>query len=224
MLICLFDIDGTLLSSGGAGQAGMEFALESQFGITQPTEGISVAGRTDFAITSDLLEYHGIEASAENRLLLRDAYLAQLPAELSKRAGLVLPGVVELLERLSERNDVKLGLLTGNFAAGAACKLEHYQLDQYFQFGGYGDDERHRDDVARVAFAEAQRVLRREIDPNDVWVIGDTPADVQCGRAIQANVVAVATGLFSYADLEATQPDHLFADFESVNNVLACFG
>jgi phosphoglycolate phosphatase len=216
MAICLFDIDGTLLSSGGAGQAAMEFAMEKQFGITEPTEGISVAGRCDFAITSDLLKFHNVDPSDENRCLLRDRYLDRLPEELGLRPGLILPGVEELLRRLSENSHV-LGLLTGNFQAGATCKLEHFQLAEFFNFGGFGDEHSLRDDVAREAFQQAKEFLDREIDAKEVWVIGDTPADVQCGRAINANVIAVATGMFSFDQLKETQPDHLFADFSQVD-------
>lgn len=223
MVVCLFDIDGTLLRSGGAGQAAMEFAMEREFGITAPTEGISVAGRTDFAITADLLKFHGVEVSSDNRRRLLAGYLARLPEELKCRSGLLLPGVVELLERLSELENTTLGLLTGNFAAGAVCKLEHFDIAHHFHFGGYGDVHHHRDDVAREAFREAQRFLNRDVSPSDVWVIGDTPSDVQCGRAINANVIAVATGLFTHAELEVTNPDHLFADFSAVDDVLGCW-
>jgi phosphoglycolate phosphatase-like HAD superfamily hydrolase len=114
-----------------------------------------------------------------------------------------------------------MGLLTGNFEAGAVCKLEHYKIADYFAFGGYGDVHRHRDDVARDSLGKAQQYLNAEISPSDVWVIGDTPSDVQCGRAIGANVIAVATGLFKLEELEATNPDHLFADFADVDRVVS---
>jgi phosphoglycolate phosphatase len=221
MKVCLFDIDGTLLSSGGVGQAAMEHSLEHEFGITRPTEGISVAGRTDFAITSDLMEFHGVEVSEENRKRLLDGYINRLPEEMANRTGLVLPGVVELLERLSS-GDSALGLLTGNFEAGAACKMNHYNLAHHFHFGAYGDAHRHRDDVARESFLRAQQFLKTDISPQDVRVIGDTPSDVQCGRAIGAKVIAVATGLFSFDELALTNPDHLFKDFSAVDEVMAC--
>ncbi|MFP6765580.1 MAG: HAD hydrolase-like protein, partial [Planctomycetaceae bacterium] len=120
MHVLLFDIDGTLLKSGGAGQAAMERALESLFDVSAPTDGIQAAGRTDFAITSELLEYHGVDSSSDNRQRFLDRYLSHLPDELSSRDGLVLPGVPELLESLSKRATVHLGLLTGNLQRGAA--------------------------------------------------------------------------------------------------------
>ena len=219
MAVYLFDIDGTLLNSGGAGQAAMEVGLARAFGITAPTEGISVAGRTDFAIISDLLEFHGVEPSVENRHKIIDEYLAHLPVELSQREGLILPGVVELLEQLSGTGEAHLALLTGNLRRGAELKLTHFELIQHFEGGGFGDDHSHRDDVARAALADVQET-RPSATSETVWVIGDTPADVQCGRAIGASVLAVATGLYSAEQLAETEPDHLVDDFSNVARIL----
>ncbi|MBI1312203.1 HAD hydrolase-like protein [bacterium] len=220
MFAYLFDIDGTLLSSGGAGQAAMEVGLARAFGITAPTEGISVAGRTDFAIITDLLDYHSIEPTAENRRRIIDEYLAHLPTELAARHGLILPGVIELLNCLSSQADTHLGLLTGNLRRGAELKLTHFELIQHFKCGGFGDDHRHRDDVARAALDDLQRIVPDAL-PDNLWVIGDTPADVQCGRAIGASVLAVATGLYSTEQLAATEPDYLVEDFSDVGRVLS---
>jgi phosphoglycolate phosphatase-like HAD superfamily hydrolase len=222
MAVCLFDIDGTLLSSGGAGQAAMEAALESTFGVTAPTEGISVAGRTDRAIVTDLMQFHDVEDSEANWSRFVDAYLVRLPHELASREGLILPGVEELLAELHCRKSLTMGLLTGNFRRGAELKLNHYELSDYFSGGGFGDDHFNRDDVAKAALADVRE--KQEI-PSDaeVWVIGDTPADVQCGRAINATVVAVATGLHSIDDLEACDPDFLCEDFADVELILGLF-
>lgn len=216
MAVCLFDIDGTLLSSGGAGQAAMEAALKSTFGITAPTEGISVAGRTDRAIVTDLMGFHGVEDVETNWFRFVDAYIEKLPHELSSRGGLVLPGVVELLAGLVSREQLTLGLLTGNFRRGAELKLAHYGLSEYFSGGAFGDEHFDRDDVAKAALAD----VREKVDTSaetEVWVIGDTPADVKCGRAINATVVAVATGLYSMDELEASEPDHLCENFPTSN-------
>ena len=222
MAVCLFDIDGTLLQSGGAGQAAMELALESVFGITAPTEGIAVAGRTDRAIVTDLITFHGVENVEENWSLFVDAYLERLPHELSSRDGLVLPGVEQLLAELYRRESLTMGLLTGNFRRGAELKLDHYQLHDYFCGGGFGDDHFDRDDVAKASLAD---VRGKKDLPSDaeVWVIGDTPADVKCGRAINATVIAVATGLHSIDDLEACDPDFLCEDFADVELILGIF-
>lgn len=224
MRVCLFDIDGTLVNSGGAGQAAMESALAGCFGITRPTEGISTVGRSDLAITQDLLAFHGLETSDVRLQQFLEAYLVELPAQLAQLDGVALPGVAVLLERLSEQDEIVLGLLTGNFVRGARCKLAHFDLDQFFEregdlFGGFGDDERERDDVARRAWEVARSALG-PLDPEQVWVIGDTPLDVQCARAISARVLAVGTGVFSVSALEATQPDALLADLEATEQVI----
>ena len=222
MHIILFDIDGTLLHSGGAGQAGIERALELAFGVTAPTDGIPTAGRTDRAIGQDLIRFHGLEESDSAYAQLQEAYLRVLPSELASRTGGVYPGVRELLARLGVRNDVRMGLLTGNYREAAWLKLRHYDLAEHFAFGGYGDEHANRDDVARQALAKAaEQHAPHTIDFRKLWVIGDTPADVRCGRAIGARVIAVATGVCSVDELAKSEPVHLFGDFADVESVLA---
>ncbi len=213
MHYCLFDIDGTLLSSGGAGQAAMEAALRDLFAADNPIHGISVAGRTDRAIVSDLFGFFKIAFDETVWEQFVAAYLEELPKHLASRDGLVLPGVVEILETLHNREDVILGLLTGNFSLGAKAKLSHFQLDHFFRFGGYGDHHHDRDDVAREALTALQNFHPNPVNLDGLWVIGDTPADVKCGRAIGAKVVAVGTGLYSMEDLKAAEADYLFEDF-----------
>ena len=220
MHVLLFDIDGTLLSSGGAGQAAMEDALRTEFGVTARTEGIAYAGRTDRAITSDMALFHELSTDDETHQRFLAAYLSHLPNRLAERAGLVLPGVRELLDALSERSDTVLGLLTGNFGRGAQTKLEHFELHHHFEFGGFGDVHHDRDDVAREALAAAEEHLNGTSDATRTWVVGDTPADVRCGRAIGARVVAVATGIIDATELEAAEPDHLFEDFSDPSAML----
>lgn len=219
--VCLFDIDGTLLNTGGAGQRAMERALQSAFGLTNLDHDIPAAGRTDRAITSDLFAHHRLETTPAAWERFFSAYVRHLPETLAELDGRVLPGIAELLEALAARGDVALGLLTGNFAEGARLKLMHYRLEHHFRFGGYGDEHFDRDDVARAALAEACRFLDRDLSPEHLWVIGDTPSDVKCARAIGAHAVAVATGMFSYDELEATGPDHLFRDFGEPDELLA---
>ena len=217
--VCLFDIDGTLLNSGGAGQDAMEKALAKVFSVGGPYQDIRAAGRTDFAITSDLFVHHGLLVDEALRSRFLTEYCEQLPASLTAMNGAVLPGVPELLQRLDDRDDVALGLLTGNFEVGAQLKLQHYALDHYFQFGGYGDDHHDRDDVARLAHTAACTFLNASVEADRVWVIGDTPSDVKCGRAIGARVLAVATGIFSQEELRASRPDCLFEDLSDVDQI-----
>lgn len=221
MHVCLFDIDGTLIQTGGAGKAALFEALRTGFGIPQPTDQVAIHGRTDRGITRDLFLHHGIADRAEHWERFRDEYLRHLPDQMSRREGAVLPGIAALLDRLHARDDVVLGLLTGNTRAGANLKLKHFELERYFDFGGFGDEHLDRIDVAREALAAAHGRLSGPVDINRVWVIGDTPGDVRCGRAIGAKVVAVATGDSSHDELQATKPDHLARDFSDVEAVYA---
>jgi phosphoglycolate phosphatase-like HAD superfamily hydrolase len=221
MHICLFDIDGTLIHTRGAGTAALREGLRTAFGIAEPTDQVAVHGRTDRGITRDLFQHHGIEDLPEHWERFREAYLRVLPHTLAARPGEVLPGIVSLMETLEARDDVAVGLLTGNTRAGARIKLGHYGLDRFFKFGGFGDDHLERDDVARDALSAVRHRSNGTVDLRRVWVIGDTPTDVSCGRTIGARVIAVATGNHTRDELAAAAPDHLFDDFSDPAPVLA---
>ncbi len=213
MYVCLFDIDGTLLASGGAGKAAMETALLEEFGLTALCGRVPFSGRTDRAIGRDLFAMHDVPDRPENWRRFLEGYLKRLPACLHQHAGRVLPGIAELLDSLAQRDDVTLGLLTGNVREGARLKLEHYDLYRHFSFGGFGDEHLCRDDVAREALAAARAHLNGGLEVDRIWVIGDTPFDVQCARAIGARVAAVATGWHSLEELSAARPDVVLSDF-----------
>jgi phosphoglycolate phosphatase-like HAD superfamily hydrolase len=212
MHVCLFDIDGTLISSGGAGKAALEDALADAFGIAHGIEKLSLSGRTDRAIVRDLFGMYGIADTADTRQRLVDAYLRRLPERLRSANGRILPGIAEVLRTLSGRDDVLVGLLTGNVRAGAAAKLGFFGLYDYFACGGFGDHHLDRDDVAREALAEVRQRLDGSLVAERVWVIGDTPLDVRCARAIGARAAAVATGWHTADELAAHEPDLLFDD------------
>lgn len=213
--ICLFDIDGTLLRTGGAGQRAMEWALTDVFGIPDPWGDVPAAGRTDRAITHDLFTHHALTPNSQQWEQFQSVYFGHLKTTLADLDGAILPGVVGLLNHIATRPDVAMGLLTGNFQQAARIKLGHYAIDHHFSFGGYGDTHPNRDDVARVAFQETCRHLGRDVDPRTVCVIGDTPADIQCARAIGARAIAVATGMYTFDELARTEPDELYHDFSS---------
>ena len=208
--VILFDIDGTLVNSGGAGLAALAVALAETVGYTGPTTSVKLSGRTDHAILADLLALAEVADTLANRRLLLASYLKALPASLRERPGRVLPGVETLLATLAGHGDLAVGLLTGNVQEGAMHKLAHFGLDRHFRFGGYGGDHADRDDVARSALAEARRLHGDGHGP--VWVIGDTPFDIRCARAIGARAVGVLTGWHDREEMEACCPDILLDD------------
>jgi phosphoglycolate phosphatase len=220
MHIFLFDIDGTLLASGGAGKAAMESALATAFGVPADSGIVPYAGRTDRSIVRDLFRLHGVADTPENFQRFVAAYLAHLPDCLGRNQGRVLPGIANLLAQLRGRENVAVGLLTGNMQAGAKVKLTHFGLFDDFAFGGFGDHHWERDDVARMAL-EVARERHGNLVLDRIWVIGDTPLDVQCARAIGARAAAVATGYHSVEQLALTQPDLLFADLSDPTPLLA---
>jgi phosphoglycolate phosphatase-like HAD superfamily hydrolase len=221
MHVCLFDIDGTLIASGGAGKAALEAALADEFGIDHLIEKLQLSGRTDRAIIADLFRLHVIDDTPENHERLRDAYLRHLPHYLARCAGHVLPGIAELLVHLSGRDDVAIGLLTGNVRAGAQVKLGYFGLHHYFAFGGFGDHHLDRDDVAREALDAVRRRLNGSVNLERIWVVGDTPLDIRCARCIGVRAVAVASGWHSLDELAEHQPDLLLADLSNPTPLLS---
>jgi len=219
MPMLLFDIDGTLIRSGGAGKLAMERGLKSAFAIDEVRDEVPYAGRTDRGIGFDLLRANGLDKTEANLQALQSAYLAALPGSLTELGGTICSGIPTILDELAERDDVQLGLLTGNTLAGARIKLTHFGLWHHFACGGYGDDHHERDDVARSAVQAIRLHVKRDIDRSELWVIGDTPLDIQCGRAIGATVVAVATGWHPIDELR--HADHVFADLSEVDGFLS---
>jgi len=196
MTIVLFDIDGTLLHTLGAGVRGMNTAFERLHGRAGALDGLQIAGRTDLSIVGDAFRRLGIEPSTEAVHALRDAYFDELRIELARpsdRDGFfgVLPGVHEALAAMEGREDVAVGLLTGNFVTGAEIKLGHFDLWRRFAFGAFGDHHTDRRDLVPVAVRAAART---GCVPGTVVVIGDTPLDIDCAHAHGAIAVAVATG------------------------------
>jgi len=207
----LFDIDGTLIDSGGAGQAALRSAMTEGFNVPEPAD-VPVHGCTDRGIVEGLFNAHDVEHSEENWTRFRRTYLDHLQRHLPERNGRVLPGIGSLVQQLTEHEYIALGLLTGNVRAGAKIKLEFFGLFHHFQFGGFGDHHPHRDDVAREALRGVEGHLSRPLNGDQIWVVGDTPADVRCARAIGARVAAVATGGYSKDELHQSQPDLLLDD------------
>lgn len=221
MHVILFDIDGTLIHTRGAGRAALKCALIEDFGIERPDDNVPIEGRTDRGITRDLFAAHKIAETPENWQKFRDAYLRHLPEQLRNRLGTVLPGILSLLQSLQATEQIAMGLLTGNTRRGARIKLSHFGIDHYFVFGGFGDEHYQRNDVAREALKEVRTRHGADFDAGRVWVVGDTALDVQCARAIGARAVAVGTGAQTLEELRTAQPDHLFADLSDASRLQA---
>ncbi len=213
--VLLFDIDGTLVLTGRAGVRAMNRACQEVIGHSNALDGVAVAGRTDWIILHDALRAIGHEMDEDLFARLRDTYVTLLREEIllpGEGVKAVLPGVAGLLDALRARPDVFLALLTGNFEEGARIKLEHFDLWRYFKCGAFGDDAADRNALVPFALDRARACGLDAIAPEEVFVVGDTPHDVACARAVGAVPVGVATGSFSVADLRGSGADIVFPD------------
>jgi phosphoglycolate phosphatase len=219
--LLLFDIDGTLLLTGRAGEHALREALKERFGVDDDLAAISFAGSTDGAIVRQMFEANAIPHTPENVADLLDGYVHHLAQELPRREGKVLPGIVELLEALHQREDCVLGLLTGNIEKGAELKLSHYGVWDYFEFGAFADDHIDRNQLGPVAHTRAAERHGISFEARDIYVLGDTLRDIDCARAAGFVAVAIATGSCGKDELAAHQPDFLFEDLSDTRAVLA---
>jgi phosphoglycolate phosphatase-like HAD superfamily hydrolase len=205
--LVLFDIDGTLVLTGGAGIRAMNRAGESVLGLANLLDGVPVAGRTDWIILHDALKRAGHDLDEDLFERMREAHHEFLREEiLLPGDGVkdVMPGIRELLPLLQSRDDIGLGLLTGNFEEAARIKLGHFDLWDYFRCGAFGDDAADRNALVPFAVDRARACGLGDFDYADVIVIGDTPSDVACANAVGAVPVAVATGTYSVDQLRKT--------------------
>ena len=219
MYIVLFDIDGTLIDTCGCGLQSLRSAFTDVFRRTPPAR-IDTCGRTDRGIARAMFRSESIEDSHSNWTAFHTAYLRHLEDQLPLREGRILPGVPQLIDAMQARDDVAVGLLTGNTPAGARVKLEHFGIFHHFSFGGFGDKTPERNAVAESALAAARERFNGRVDPSRVWVVGDTPLDIECARHVGANVVAVATGQFQREQLEQAAPDLLLDDLSDAAGLL----
>jgi len=222
--LVLFDIDGTILLTGGAGKRAMDRALVEVFGSSGPNDH-PFGGKTDPQIVRELMRIEGHEDLHIDRQMaaLLDRYVAYLGQELDTddaRVG-TMPGIPELLDALERRDDVIVGLLTGNLVAGAQTKLRAVGIDfDRFKVGAFGSDHEARGELPAVAQRRAREQLGVDIPGRDVIVIGDTPADVHCGQSIGARAIAVATGHYSVEQLRAHNPAVVFGDLADTAAVI----
>ena len=211
----LFDIDGTLIISGKAGESSLYKAVETRFQTGPVTQRVQMAGATDGSIARELLTNHGLEPSVENITALLDTYLEILEKDLPEANGTILPGILEILELLHAHPDCALALLTGNVRRGAQIKLSHYGVWHFFEFGAFADDHHDRNHLGPVAKARAKDAHGKEFPPEKIFVLGDTPKDIACGKVIGAKTVAIATGNYTAEQLAEHNPDFLFTDLSN---------
>lgn len=225
MRLLLFDIDLTLINTGGAGRRAMTMAFEEQFSIKNGLQLVNFAGRTDPRIFKDALAHKSITWTTDKENLFKLAYFEHLKQEIERPHAQksILPGIMEILNRLVHREDLLLGLLTGNWQRGAMIKLGYFDLQSYFQLGAFSDDSEDREALPEIAVKKAHAKTGEWLAPAQVFVIGDTPLDVACAKPLGAKSVAVATGMFHRDELEKTNPDYLFESFSDYQAFLRIF-
>lgn len=225
--LVLFDIDGTLLSTGGADTRVFGRALSDVFGSVGDIVGFEYSGKTDPQIARELMEEVGFSRDqiAEQRPRALERYRERLAASLTADEVKAKPGVTPLLEALDAEPHVTLGLLTGNLEANARLKLEPLDANRFFAFGAYGSDNEDRYRLPSIALDRARTTLGIPFEGSDVVIVGDSIHDVLCGRDIGVRAVAVATGRTSRERLRAAGPDALLSDFsDTPESVAAILG
>jgi phosphoglycolate phosphatase len=214
--LLLFDIDGTLVLTGGAGIRALNRAFKQVVGIENAMEGIRPHGKTDPAIVREIFVGRGVSGHSPDTVgRILDVYVEFLPDEVRKSpAYRILPGILKFLDAFKEHSGIVCGLATGNVERGARIKLERGNLNSYFKFGGFGSDAENRTDLVRRAAENGVRLCGRSVPASDTFVIGDTPLDINAGKEAGFRTVGVATSDYSRAHLEEAGADLVMADFE----------
>jgi len=216
--LVLFDIDGTLIRTGGAGVKAFAKVFATEFNARDGFERLKFAGRTDAGLVREFFGFHDIPPTPENFQRFFERYVFWLDHILRDCKGEVCPGVWELIHALQALEPPPLlGLLTGNIRLGAEIKLRHFKLWDVFETGAFADDHEERDQIAAIARQRASRILNEDLRGEQVLVIGDTPLDIRCARAIEAKVLAVATGGHPLEELKSHQPDRAVQDLRKID-------
>ena len=213
----LFDIDGTLIRTGGAGVKAFAKVFQTEFNAVDGFERMKFGGRTDTGLVREFFGYHNIPATPQNFTRFFERYVFWLDHILKKSQTSVCTGVWEFIRGLQALAKPPLiGLLTGNIRLGAEIKLRHAGLWDVFVTGGFADDSEERDKIAAIAKERGSRLSNEELRGEQVVVIGDTPLDIRCARAIGAKVLAVATGMVPIEELASHKPDWAVSDLSEV--------
>ncbi len=211
-ILILWDIDGTLVLTGGAGERALVRATKTVLGHDLEIGEIDWAGRTDRRIAEMILEYFGRPVAPVATEAFVAAYLDFLPEEMPARQGEILPGITELVTRIAAAEEYTQGLLTGNMERGARIKLGHFDLWHHFPFGAFADDGIDRNSLGPRALEKAATHRGAPFAPERVFIVGDTPHDIACGHAAGVRTVAVATGKYPAEALKEHGPTALFED------------
>lgn len=220
MKLLLFDIDGTLLSAGGAGTRSLNRAFEKVLKIKNAFVNFEMAGKTDILIIKEGLRLWNIEPSMSLINEIIENYLEFLSIEINNNSKHLKPGVIDFIQLIMEEFSYPMGLLTGNVERGARIKLEPFGLNSVFTFGAFGNDHEDRNYLLPIAIDRYRSKFEKKIDFHQCIVIGDTPRDVACAKPYGARVIAVATGPYSKSDLEKTQADVVVENLLEVHKLL----
>ena len=221
--LVLFDIDGTLVHTGGAGVKAFARVFATEFGATDGFERLKFAGRTDVSLVREFFGYHGIPATPDNFERFFECYVFWLDHILSTSRTEMCPFVREFIGQIRALPQPPLiGLLTGNIRLGAEIKLRHFNLWQEFVTGGFADDSEERSEIAAAARDRGSRLLGEPLRGEEILVIGDTPLDIRCARAIDARILAVATGGARLHELQQHEPDWAVADLTAISAAEVC--
>lgn len=220
--LILFDIDGTLLLTGGVGAVALNKVFQEMFGVEDAWSELIPDGKTDPIIIDELSSAClGRLLNENERERVADRYHELFEENIFSADGFrLMPGVNRLLEVLSQRKDLALGIATGNFEKAAWMKLKKGKLDSYFQFGGFGSDAHNRAELTRKAAERGFEQIGYRLASEDIWVIGDTQHDISAGKSLGARTIAVATGRLTVEEFKPYKPDYIFPDLENLEEVL----
>ncbi|MFA5518677.1 MAG: HAD hydrolase-like protein [Spirochaetota bacterium] len=215
-------MDGTILNCNKAGRASLIKATKEVFGTTGRMEKLDFQGKTDPLILQKSLEIIGIsgEEIAEKTETLKERYFFYLTENIEEFGIIIFPGIIEILEILSNRKDIFLGLLTGNFKESARIKLEGANLNRFFSFGAFGDDAPIRDLLPEVAKKRVSEKFNKDVDFTSTYIVGDTIYDVRCAKYAGAVSIAVGTGWGETEHLLNEKPDYYFDNLKDINQFI----
>jgi phosphoglycolate phosphatase-like HAD superfamily hydrolase len=218
--LILFDIDGTLIGSGGAGTRALNKSFNEIFSIPDGFKGVSMAGKTDIEIMKEGMRRHRIDPEEGLVKRMVEGYIYHLGKEINNNGRHLKPGIKEIISKLKNVDGFYLGLLTGNLEKGARLKLEPFGINPYFPFGAFGSDDEDRNSLLPIAIKKFFDIYKISLKPEETVVIGDTPRDVACSKPFGAFSVVVATGPYSFEKLQNSGADLVLKDLRCQERLL----